>query len=290
MPKALLIVFEYSENRLGGAVVDTYRAYSWCRSFGCHPAIITDFKFEDRYDVASEAVKAGVIDEAVFSFCKKAPHSVVVDEKDFLHAIRESLATGINDGKLIVYYSGHGKQESFVLPNDTKVSFMDIRNEILGNVGRRDEVFWIMDCCNPNGLRLPYKLHENFFSLGADAFDCVSQDMILLTSSNSKEKSAATKYGSVFSRHLFPLLRTINQEFALKNGNIPAFANRNLDKLASNLTRSIEKMQTGYKQTVCIFSAYPIHPVLWPWVGSREPPRITVDDRMNIKVSRPSPP
>jgi Caspase domain len=139
MPTAILVVFEYKTNILTGARMDLEYAYKWCQSFNCDIHVFTDIESEDYISTKNKSeLESGLI---------------------------WILKHGIIDHKLVLYYSGHGIMESMVMPDQGTLLFIDFRNIILSNLSPQTEIFWILDCCNPLGLYLPYKLNENGFSL-----------------------------------------------------------------------------------------------------------------------------
>lgn len=261
MPNAILIGFEYTVNSLIGTMADLTQAYKWCRSFGCVINILTDINHDRLIN---------------------AMH--VKDSRTLTDNIVKILNKGIPDGKLIIYYSGHGLNDSMVLPDRTLLPFVDFRDIILNNIQPYVEIFWVLDCCNPNGLHLPYKLEGNRFVLSPDKIQCVTQPILLITSSEAKEKSIATKTGSVFTLHLFRLLTSLNAEH--NTDVIPTSKNRNLRRLIGNLRSSIRRMYTGYEQTVSIYSSYVVDPILWMWIGSNKKYDIVSDMSLSTLIVR----
>jgi hypothetical protein len=277
MPHAILIGFEYRSNRdkaLPGALIDLYHAYTWCKS--TIPVdqiyVLSDITNAMTPSV-KEAIDKKIDDPGLATFYQNLLHIHIVSDRDSLLAgLGMAMTDYIEDDKLIVYYSGHGALESLVLPNSEKISFLEVRDSILRQVNDYTEVFCILDCCNPDGLHLPYKLTGNRFSLSSAKVDCITQPMLLITSAESHEKSITTKYGSIFSRTLFRILTLMNSgpETHLKHKTaiVPTHRNRNLRRLVGLIGSSIRKIGTGYIQTVSVYSSYVTDPILWMWIGS----------------------
>lgn len=296
MPTAILIGFEYTFNSLTGAIIDLYHAYKWCQSFNCDIHVITDISFIKDPDNLRNVVDRKIADIGLLTFFDRIASKTIVNTgSSLLRKIINILSSSIPDNKLIIYYSGHGVKDSMVMPDRTLVPFIDFRDNILKILDLYVEIFWILDCCNPNGLHLPYKLDNNTFILSPSKIECVLQPILLITSSEASEKSIATKAGSVFSRHLFRILTLLNAEDLnlnmLKESTkrriiIPTHKNRNLRRLIGTLASSIRKMHTGYAQTVSVYSSYFFDPVLWMWVGSRKSYDIVTDITLSSFIIR----
>lgn len=299
MPTAILIVFEYTFNSLTGAIVDMYHACKWCKSFDCNIHVLTDINYiKDPHNIQN-VVDRKIADPELIVFYDKFPSkTIITNGSTLLNKIINILHVGIPDNKLIIYYSGHGIKDSMVMPDRTLLSFVNFRDNILQILNPYIEIFWVLDCCNPNGLHLPYKLEGNTFILSPSKIECISQPILLITSSEANEKSIATKAGSVFSRHLFRLLTLLNSDdktvtLSLKPSgryrlNIPTYKNRNLRRLIGNLASSIRKMHTGYAQTVSVYSSYFIDPILWMWIGSCKLYDIVTDLSLSSLIIRDS--
>ena len=291
MPTAILIGFEYTFNSLPGALIDLYFAYNWCKGFGCQINVITDIKAVNNPDNLRNAVDRKIVDKGILSFYNKVDKSVITEKQKLLDSISKIFNREIEDNKLVIYYSGHGVKESMILPDRSTIPFTELRDHILNNIASYVEVFWILDCCNPNGLHLPCKLVENRFEISPHKVDYMTQPILLITSSEPQEKSIATKAGSVFTRHLFKILTNMKASSADvivkgKKISIPRSKNRNLRRLVSNLMSSIKGMHTGFQQTVSIYSSYMVDPVLWLWIGSDKDHDVVCDTGLSTLIIR----
>ena len=243
---------------------------------------ITSIKYPDN---VHEAVKQGIADNDLYNFYDTIKPIII--SNDLLRQIVKIFKSGIPDNKLILYYSGHGIKDSIVMPDRNLLSFIKFRDCVVNSLPSYTEIFWILDCCNPKILNLPYKLEGNSFVLSSEKIECVSQPILLITSSNSGEKSIATKVGSLFSRYLFQILTILNNtDDPIIKVTIPIHKNRNLRRLIGNLASSIRKMHTGYSQTVSIYSSYVLDPVLWLWIGSYKDYDIVTDLSLSILIIR----
>jgi hypothetical protein len=291
MPTAILIGFEYTFNSLMGAIIDLYHAYRWCESFNCDIHVLTDIKLVKDVDNLHSAIERKIVNSDIMTFYNEIKSKILIyNSRDLLMSIIRLLKSKSTDNKLFIYYSGHGVKDCMVMPDRTLLPFIDFRDNILNVIDSYVEIFWILDCCNPNGLHLPYKLNGNSFVLSSSKIECVSQPILLITSSEVNEKSIATKSGSVFSRHLFRLLTLLNTDdqpiIKRKSVIIPTHKNRNLRRLIGNLSSSIRKMHTGYAQTVSVYSSYVIDPILWMWIGSPKNYDIVIDLSLSTLIIR----
>lgn len=276
MPLALLIGFEYNNNSLPGVIIDLYRANKWCESFNCDVHIITDNKILDgltnRYTSEYINTMTERHDDNT-QFIKKSMLNVISNRNDLCTSIKKIFNDATpTDGKIIIYYTGHGIKESLIAPDGSLLPFVDFRDIITDNASPYAEIFCILDCCNPNGMHLPYKLVNNQFVLSSYKVECIKQPMLLITSSEMHEKSIAKRSGSIFSHYLFELLSTLT--------------NRNLTKLLLSLSNSIKKIDTGHPQTVTIYSSYVIDPLLWTWIGSTKNYDIVTDMSLSAIIIR----
>lgn len=281
MPTAILIGFEYEINSLTGTFIDLYLAHRWCNTFNCDTHILTDIESVKNIGNLEHAIHKKIVDSNILTFYNKSNFNIIREKLDLFEKLRKSL--DIKDNKLIIYFSGHGLKESIILPDKTLLPFVELRDIILENLSPETEIFWILDCCNPNGIHLPFKLVNNSFKLSSYKIECVSQRILLITSSETYEKSIATKLGSLFSRNLFRLL-TIMNDGEIYTDLIPIDKNRNLRRLIGNISSSIRKMHTGYTQTISIYSSYIMDPVLWLWIGKNRDYDIYLDSTLSVFI------
>jgi hypothetical protein len=279
MPTAIIIGFEYSTNVLPGALVDIYQAHRWCCSFDCATYVFSDIRSNVDNTVIKKNIDAGVVGSDIMSFYDLIDKTLVTTSDELLTGIFNKFRQ-LDDDRLIIYYSGHGNKDALILPNHELLSFIALRDTVLKQLSSTVEIFWILDCCNPTGLHLPFILEGNNFVLSPSRISCVMQPILLIISSNAKEKSVSSDMGSLFTRHLFHILHN------LSDGPTIASRNRNLRRLVGNLTSNIRRMHTGYAQTVSIYSSYVIDPILWLWIGSKNNEDVVSDMSLSTLVIR----
>lgn len=271
MPTSILIGFEYKNDILPGTLIDLYHCYKWCKSFNCVTYILTDIKEID-IEILYNAIDNKLANKSLLNFYNIMNPIIIFD--NLIDELVKILKNKIQDDKLIIYYTGHGVlYDNLVMPNDNLLSMKKLKNIILENVVTSTEIFFVFDCCNPDGMGLPFKLKDNYFVLSTTEMrlvDFVEHKILLITSSANHQKSVATQLGSLFTRYLFKILTDMNKydESYIKKENIPLSINRNLQRLTSNLSCNIRKLHTGYQQNISIYSSYIIDPILWFWLGN----------------------
>lgn len=237
----LLIVFKYKTDILYGSDKDLEYSYNWSNNLLNYPTkIITDIN----------------------------------DEEITLNNFKKELFNlPDNISKLIVYYSGHGINDSILLPDNNLLSFEDFKKYLLSKLHIYTEIFMILDCCNATGLNLPYKLEDNNFRLQKNSLYCITNPFLLITSSVLNENAISTKEdGSGFSKILFKKLTDFSLLNTVSNNN-----NRNLNRLKKEISSEIKKIYKGYYQTISIYSSYKIDPILWMWIGRKTDISINYD-------------
>jgi hypothetical protein len=290
MPTSILIGFEYKNDILPGTLIDLYHCHKWCKSFGCTINILTDIK-EINTELLYNAIANKLANKSLLNFYDITKPIIIFD--NLIDELLNILKQKIIDDKLIVYYTGHGVlYDNLVMPNENLLSMKKLKSIILENVPKSTEIFLIFDCCNPDGMGLPFKLKNNSFVLSSTDMklvDFIEHKVLLITSSANHQKSVATQLGSLFTRYLFKILIDMNNydESYIKKENIPLSINRNLQRLTSNLSCHIRKLHTGYQQNISIYSSYIIDPVLWLWLGNYNNHNIICDYTLeNIIVKK----
>jgi hypothetical protein len=293
MPTAILIGFEYKNDYLPGTIIDLYHCYKWCKSFNCVTKILTDIENVNE-DILRDAIDNKLARKDLLKFYDSASPTIISNLTTLIAEIR-NIINNIYDNRLIIYYTGHGvSYDNLVLPDDTLLSMNDLKKIILENTLSTTEIFIVLDCCNPNGIGLPFKLNGNMFELSTtdmSALDFIEHRILLITSSADHQKSVATHLGSLFTRYLFQMLIDMNSydKSWIKKENIPLSVNRNLQRLTGNLICAIRKLHTGYQQNISIYSSYIIDPILWSWLGNNNDHDVVVDYTLNNIIVRQCP-
>lgn len=249
---AIIIAFGYKANKLSGALIDLFNAYIWFKKYNYNITIITDITTDidvkvKNYIVNSDEAKRDIL--FFYEHVKKSSYKC--DNVENLCNILRIACK--NKDKLVIYYSGHGISENMLLPSSELLPFEKFRDIVLEVTNEFTEILWILDCCNPNGMHLPFRLNsEGFFHMSKSKISFITQPMLLITSAEQKEKSVSDQYGSFFTRYIFQELDNT----------------RNLLSIISNVSKKISEQYTGYSQTVSIYSSY-IFTQMFFWINHK---------------------
>lgn len=246
----LLIGFEYDRSKkwktLPGIPVDLYQVYRYCQSITRNILVFTDVDRDYKTTVLRQAILDGYVDSNLLSFIEdikeKKQHRVYKSEKkngyrmnNFDDVVKD-FVMGLD--KLILYYTGHAKGGNIILPDNTQVA-LDYVREILSKTNVDSQILSILDCCQSDGMTLPYIWSDNIYRLNSNNF--LPQQIICLSSSMLNEDSTATRSGSVFTRDLFGYLETHDSVVTINE----------LTKL---------------EEPPIIYSSYPQLKKLWNWI------------------------
>lgn len=272
MPTAILIVYEYETTKLTGAVIDLYLMYKWCETLNYDIHVVTDITDEKitlNKDIISKAIKKQFCDNGIYVFFRQFRGTIALNTNNFSRSLDN--IPKVSDNKLLMYYSGHGGNNCIKLPDGSKYTTHKLKQTILNKVNNDGEIFWIMDCCNPSGLNIPYKLSNNKFVLQNDQWHFTTQKIILFTSSTGHQKSFALPFGSRFTQQLLFLFHE----------NIT-----NIQHLCNTINKNLisQTNESKYKQTVTAYSSYVIDPIVWSWIYPNKKYHITSDPSLSMLI------
>jgi hypothetical protein len=264
---AVLIGFSYRNTIhefLPGITIDLFQMYSLVKKMEQQVKIvvITDLIEDENSQTVSEAVVAGLVSADILTFI-----STLKSRNEYYFVTdRTKLTTHLIDNltdskRTFIYYTGHVEKEQIILPtnqfevtpiftektdtlNLVHLPLYEFKNLLIKSIDSNGEACVIMDCCNGNGLKLPYKLKNSVYRLVNDQF--ISPKIICITSTHFFESSAATRNGSIFTR--FFTRNIVNFELSL-------------------LTKKInDSCLSRHNQNASIHASYPNLKYLWPWV------------------------
>lgn len=153
-----------------------------------------------------------------------------------------------NSHTLKTYHLNHQSQPS---NDNTKLSLIDFRTIITTSVLSSGQIFIVMDCCNSNGLDLPFHLNNDVYRLTPKKNHTFFQQKIICFSSTmSDEHSITTRDGSIFTRSLFLTLRD------------------NFRKISDIIGKVGPICSNQFAQTTTIHSSYPNTKYIWEWIFS----------------------
>lgn len=132
---------------------------------------------------------------------------------------------------------------------NSRLSLIDFRTLILTSADRNAQVFMVMDCCNGNGLGLPFQMLDGIYRLtNNEPRIYTTQEVVCLSSTMSDENSITSRDGSIFTRSLFKQMK--EKEQSIK---------KMLDVVGKECI-------TRYEQTATVHASYPNSKILWNWV------------------------
>lgn len=227
--KALLIGFEYyqSENKtvksLPGIPVDLYQAYNHALKITKNITVFTDVSEDHKTDILKQAILNNYVDSNLLSFIEdikeRSQYFSFISKTENNYAsnnFEEVFIKSIKDcNKLFLYYSGHAKNGNIILPDKTHVPLTHLRDLMNKHCSSEAEIVVILDCCQSNGMELPYSFHKNVYSsdltplniFKLNSYNFTSKRIICLSATQINQDSNATRSGSLFTRKIFDNLK-----------------------------------------------------------------------------------
>jgi hypothetical protein len=274
---AILIGFSYmGESRLPGMIIDLYSIYRLCKNLFNTIFVITDIQSDPNIKNLRKMILDDILDIDVGIFITelslKQQYIPYKNKTKLLNDLHQITSYLYDVPSLLVYYSGHGiipmdrrfgfdqLETFFLLPDNSTISPLLIRDMIVKACPSSVEILWLMDCCHCSSLNLPYKFFKDKFLLNIKKGNTDNyfppQNIILIVSSSQHEKSITTWKGSLFTYEMVTLIRNKIRSFA---------------EIESYLTESVSQPQlTSHNQiitqTISIYSGHPLPLKIWDWV------------------------
>lgn len=219
---ALLIGFEYKKyEKLPGILVDLYQVYCFLIKIGWKNIyVFTDIEKDEQTEVLKAAILEKTVDSNILSFIADIKDkNQYICFKDHQHYNNFNLTLSkITKDNLFIYYSGHSKDDYFILPNQGLICIRKLL--------KCKQSFIVMDCCE-GGLNLPFILNDYIYRLENENF--VKPEIICMASSLNNQKSTISKTGSNFTKHLFKIIN----DSSLNMSEILTKINKNLKETAN---------------------------------------------------------
>lgn len=209
-------------------LLDLYRISTYLQSVGFSIEYITDLDEPDEDLASSTAHRDIVSNEDLMAFSKKVPRVLSVH-----HAIASA-----SRGYDVIYYSGHGKCGSFLLPDAQCISIYTL-------ICMNPRII-ILDCCEPSRMSLRYQLIGERFLPSSDNFSFYPQ-LLLCSSEQTGQSHSSRRYGSFFTTALCQALEAVREGQS--------------DAKLSTLLTSI-RGQSKYNKRAAIYSAMPVLPLV----------------------------
>jgi len=265
MPQAIIIAFQYKDDKhLCSIQYDIHRILYMCRKYKFDVVIITDIIiFEKEIIDKLKEISKYSFDEELDLPLPSIHH--VQNSNDLYEYI--SLYNNPKDGKIFLYYTGHGEKDIIILPDNTNINPRMILNILIEN---DNQIIILFDCCYPSSLSLAYKLNNYKLTLRKGDFIPIKNEVLLITGANEdkNEKAMTNKYGSIFTVSFFNLI--------LYNLQL-----RDLTDISHKLINSIYEERNGYIQTVSIYTSKCIPRILWSWFDFPDKLNIVFDTKKN---------
>lgn len=262
---------EIQMNRLPGIIIDLYQCYCFVQKIKPERILlITDIPEDQQFTLLKGAIIDQIVDQNIFTFIEKCKtkqqyikYSTYID---FMATI--SLNCHLSD-RVLIYYTGHAKNGCLILPDDNLVPLTKLRETITQCSPPHCNILIILDCCNCNGLELPFRLHRTdstwkmpyryMYNIGGDRYFC-KQKIICISSTTNNENSGVNNLGSIFTRSIFKFLTN---------------KTRSLGTLVENINN---ECRNCYNQTSNVYSSHPDIYQIWNWVFDKNSVIITMDN------------
>lgn len=267
MPSALIMGFEYrvpiGMTSLSGVIIDMYRTYQYCLSVGITEiTVMTDISVDVKMTELLPAMRDEIIDSQINTFItllQERKQLQVLSHTDPIFRFQAIIEGCIlKSTKQFVYYTGHGIDEAIVLPSGDHLPIRLLRDSIVERCDPRAEIFWVMDCCHPSHLHLPfvlvqregegkessrYKLRDKLGSYTP------RQDIICIGGADVESyQSIMTDKGSIFSGKLLDLFKAPRRYIPYVQAHLMQ------DKVA------------GRKFHIGVYSSHPDIYWIWQWL------------------------
>lgn len=258
MVLGLVIAFEYTQQALPSVYHDIARASNFLMKIGASVHLITDVVLSET-ELALEGVTGGV----------PCFHRIV-SYLDLLILLPWIIPT--HENKIIIYFSGHGEQESMILPNGDLFSFLSLRDHIIKLIDPYGELLFILDCCYPGAMNLPLVLQDRW-RLTEGPKDFLTHYVLVLTSAQKMERAVATRDGSLFTSHLFQYLHGLFSGISTGRSWLQLITTLNRDLSESYAQRRLNVPDNSHtwretpQQRVSLYSSHYLPLVLWSWIG-----------------------
>lgn len=257
MPTLIIVAFQYEKTpkELQSMIMDIYLVYSFYRDLDYKIFIASDAVSICSDINPTKYLVDGIIDQHYIPFARKKFLDIrkyVTTRQELVNFFEDVQIT--EDRRVILYYTGHGTTGGIILPNDTVLPSFELRS-MLFNIGHSNkkeiprsinglklQILIIMDCCNPHGLYLPYKILSNEAEINQSNL-FISPDVILLVPCNENSPTLAQNSISPFTYNLIETLKN--------------------PSLLVDIPNIIKRLSS--KQNCLAYVSYPHLMVLWPW-------------------------
>jgi len=306
---AIIIGFQYEQDepteydpamrgQLPGIIIDIYQAVTQARIANFDRVIvITDLYNDERTTLVNNALNDGVVDIDILEILK----SLKENNEYYYYNSKDTMINLIRDtipdyNRIFLYYTGHAFRGYILLPrhrlkistidnqtipciDDDRWKIVDVKDMIHELTVESLQSIIVMDCCNGNGMNLPFILKGNDFRLNdnlLEQWNFNKQQIICFSSAMFDEDSQAGTDGSTFSLQFFGLLRdSLSNDHRIISHDL---------SLPYFLTVIQNNCLTQYDQTAMIHVSHPIIVSIWAWLIRDTNIQVTVNS-VNLKIS-----
>ena len=270
---------------LPGMITDTYMAYKKSLEIGADKiVIITDVISNVNPTVLVESVNRGITKTDIFNFIDEIklggywfPYlnkSKIIS--DIIKSCKEA-------NHVFFYYTGHLEKDELLLPinnehfsysygsnKDSMLPAREINDAVVSTTAAGCDIIYVMDCCNFDGMCLPYKLLDNVYRLGysEEKLFC-KKEILCISASRNIENAISSKNGSLFSNEFFRLVSKVSLDKNIKL--------RDWRIMLTELNQLCGRLND---QTVNIYSSFPDTFLIWKWFVDGSNLKVVIEDNL----------
>lgn len=298
---ALLIVFSYEDSqvsdirwKLPGVEIDLFQSYLFVKNMNADIIlVITDISNNFHVSPLTSTIAKGIVNVEILNTIDKIKKDgnywYYTHKKAMIRKITQFIQ---NATELFIYYTGHGVNNKFVLPkiykeftyqdevlNDDLYSADKFMQNILSNIKTPvAQIFMILDCCQLSTMKLSYRMDSNGY-ISNEKYIYTPHYVLCFTSSLLDENSIIVNHGSVFSRSIFKILRSIDED-NIYTSNYRSIMNiyRELNKYSVKINNHVSKLNFINFPSSNLYSSSASIKMVWSWIfGHTDYYKIEID-------------
>ncbi len=317
MKVVIIIGFYYDNsdnerNIMPGVIPDLFKIYKHSESISPDKiVVITDLNYNDRDFLIykNNYLDKKKVDMDIVGFMEKIEknncYNYYSSKEKFIETIKKSID---NCTELFIYYSGHFKDERFILPYDkfdeqkkityvrdfntdpknkhlSKLSSDEFRDIILSNTEKNSEIFIILDCCNGTNMKLQhFYLDKKFKSLRS-----IDNKLNINKQSYDNFPNGKTNHNSSrrieYEERKIILISSSNKNNQSLSENDGSNFTKKISPLLNKKIRSISTFfETLKNDNSMIYSNDKNINLIWRWVFYKESIHVYKDETMKVLI------
>jgi hypothetical protein len=309
---------------LPGIYVDLYQAYCFAKKMKPDKIVVlTDIEEDSNLVLSTKAISEGIIDADILNFIYTLKENGTYAKYEGVSSMISLITEYIYGAdELFFYYTGHSENGTIILPINVdlastelthvglsrcdSIRIIDLRDLITTSTKRSAQIFIVMDCCNGNGLGLPFRLRPNgVISTSSKVLRSPSlmaaeykwkyqnddslerkfpgQEIICMSSATENEFSVTTRSGSIFTRSVFKYLeiyrisKISDLDFEVRDGRY-----RSISFILHSILIECQTKEKRHVQTSTAYSSYPNLNYLWPWLWDEQRTKISISPLFSV--------